>query len=607
ATITDITQSMILQEKQNQPNDGRLGRTEGVWEAYGIESYRYKASFSISNATKGGLFKIQFDPNLDFRRYVYEIPELKDAEGKVLAKPYFNYETNLLTYQFTNNIDSNAVNASLEIIGIIPDKYYATQTNTTTGYDFRIVVDPDKATETSNPTVTKPNLQTTQTNDKVLPVNIKTDYYTYDSSGGGGPLSSEYIYDIYKDKNGDTYLKAMTYYNPTGLSSGKRTLRFDWLSMNKPEPGLNNYVANGLPAFGFQELEVYKVTDTPANKQRLMPLSYGIRPDQDPRNYNLVYKNTNVDPQKGFRDQVGDHRITYDPSLLKDTERLLAYGHEKHPLEIDVPRVGNNDGYVIIQTFKVTDEQRFKNLWSAYYFSQGSRHTGSYQKGNANIAIGSETGQEIPKFYTEKVKLFNKTYQPGKFKIEKLDEANRTKKLQGATFSLTDEDGHVIYRSSDADGIVDFTDIEPGTYTLEETEAPKGYTKSTKKWSVTVYDTGNVLIREIGITGTGSVVEGADIKLDVTNKPVGDNFQVYKKNGKGEALQGAEFTIYAKDEKTVIAKGTSDENGIVDFKFADGKSLEEDKQYILKETKQPQGYKSIDKKWVLEVVVTTNE
>ena len=394
----------------------------------------------------------------------------------------------------------------------------------------------------------------------------------------------------------------MTYYNPTGLSSGKRTLRFDWLSMDKPKPGLENYKANGLPAFGFQELEIYKVTDTPANKERLMPLSYGIRPDQDPRNYNLVYKNTNVNPKQGFRDQVGDHRITYDPSLLKDTEGLLDYGHNKHPLEIDVPRVNSNEGYVIVQTFKVTDEQRFKNLWSAYYFSQGSRHTGSYQKGNSNLAIGSETGQEIPKFYTEKVKLFNKTYKPGQFKIEKLNEADRTKKLQGATFSLTNEsDGHVIYRSSDSDGIVDFTDIEPGEYTLEESEAPNGYTRSTKKWCVTVYDTGNVLIREIGITGTGSVVEGTTIKLPVTNKPVGEKFQVYKKNGNGQALQGAEFTIYSKDEETVVATGISNANGIVDFKFADGKSLEEGQKYILKETKQPQGYKPIDKKWVLEV------
>ncbi|MDU3805250.1 MAG: SpaA isopeptide-forming pilin-related protein, partial [Finegoldia magna] len=601
ATITGITQSMILQEKQTQPNDGRLGWQEGIWEAYFIESYRYRADFTIANASKGGLFKIQFDPNLDFKRYVYEIPELKDAEGNVLAKPYFNYETNLLTYQFTNNIGSNSVNAHLEIIGIIPDKYYATQTNKNPGYNFRIVVDPDSTTGSSNPTVEHPNKSTTISHEKVLPVNIKTDYYAYDSRGGDGPLTSEYIYDIYTDEKGDTYLKAMSYYNPTGLTSGKRTLRYDWISMNKPVSDLSTYRANGYPAFGFQELEVYKVTDTPDNKQRLMPLSYGIRPDQDPRNYDLVYSKNDVNPQQGFRDQVGDYRITYDPSKLKSTELLTKDGHNNHPLEIDLPRVEKNEGYVVIQTFKVTDEQRYKNLWTGYYLSNGSRQTGSYQKGNANHAIGSETGQEIPKFYTEKVKLFNKTYKPGQFKIEKLNEANRNEKLQGATFSLTDADGHVIYRSSDADGIVDFTDIEPGTYTLEETRAPEGYSKSTRKWRVTVYDTGNVLIRETGIVGTGSTLEGTTIKLPVTNKPVGEKFRVYKKNGNGQALQGAEFTIYEKDEKTVIATGKSNENGIVDFKFAYGKSLEDNKQYILKETKQPQGYKPIDKKWVLEV------
>ncbi|MDU5223201.1 MAG: SpaA isopeptide-forming pilin-related protein [Finegoldia magna] len=601
ATITGIEQSMILQEKQTQPNDGRLGWQEGIWEAYFIESYRYRADFTIANATKGGLFKIQFDPNLDFRRYVYEIPELKDVNGRVLATPYFNYETNLLTYQFTDNIDSSGVNAHIEIIGIIPDKYYATQTNKDPGYNFRIVVDPDDKTGSSNPQVEHPNISTTISHDKVLPVNIKTDYYAYDSSGGGGPLTSEYIYDIYTDEKGDTYLKAMSYYNPTGLSSGKRTLRYDWISMNRPVSDLNTYRANGYPAFGFQELEVYKVTDNPANKQRLMPLSYGIRPDQDPRNYDLVYSKNNVDPQQGFRDQVGDYRITYDPSKLKSTELLTKDGHNNHPLEIDVPSVGTNEGYVVIQTFKVTDKQRYKNLWTGYYFSQGSRQTGSYQKGNANHAIGSETGQEIPKFYTERVKLFNKTYNSGQFKIIKLNEADKTKKLQGATFSLTDAEGNVIYRSSDADGIVDFKDLEPGEYTLEETRAPEGFAKSNRRWNVTVYDTGNVLIREIGITGSGSVQEGSTLQIPVTNKPVGEKFQVYKKNGKGEALQGAEFTIYEKDEKTVVATGTSDANGIVDFKFADGKSLEDNKQYILKETKQPQGYKPIDKKWVLEV------
>lgn len=186
------------------------------------------------------------------------------------------------------------------------------------------------------------------------------------------------------------------------------------------------------------------------------------------------------------------------------------------------------------------------------------------------------------------------------FTVLKFDSEDPSKKLAGAKFTLQSPN-ETIELVTDANGRANFSNVSPGTYTLEESEAPEGYTKSNRKWRVTVYDTGNVLIRETGITGTGSVVEGATIKLPVTNKPVGEKFRVYKKNGNGQALQGAEFTIYEKDEKTVIATGTSDANGIVDFKFADGKSLEEGKQYILKETKAPQGYKPIDKKWVLEV------
>ncbi len=231
--VTVVNQAMILQEKQTQPDDGRLGWQEGIWEAYGIESYRYTGSYSIANAKKGGKFKIQFDRNLDFKRYVYKIPDLVDGNGKLLAKPYFNYDTNLLTYVFET--DATNVSAKIEIVGIIPDKYYATQTNKDTGYNFKIVVDPDSLDASSS--------------NKTLNVNIKTDYYTYDSQGGGGPLTSEYITDIYTDDNGDLYLKAVSYYNPTNMGSGPRKIRLDWMSMKKPKPGLANYIADGYPAF----------------------------------------------------------------------------------------------------------------------------------------------------------------------------------------------------------------------------------------------------------------------------------------------------------------------------------------------------------------------
>ncbi len=573
--VTVVSQNMKLQEKQSQPDDGRIGWQEGIWEAYGIESYRYNGTYTIGNVVKGGRFKIQFDRNLDFKRYVYEIPDLKDGEGNLLAKPYFNYDTNLLTYVFVK--DASNVSASLEIIGIIPDKYYATQTNKTSGYDFKIVVDPD------NPKA-----------DNTLNFNVKTDYYTYDSQGGGGPLTSEYITDIYKGDDGEIYMKAVSYYNPTNLSSGPRTVRLDWLSMRKPRPGLEYYRADGYPAFGFDDLKVYKVFGDQNRKQNLMPLSYGIRPEKDTFDYIRVYSKSNVNPDQGFSESGGDVRVTYNPAYLKSTEGLLDYGHNKHPLEIDLPRVSGNEGYVIVQTFKVTDEQRFKDLWSGYYLSNGSRHTGSYQKGNYNWAKGSETGQEIPKFYSQRIKLINRKYQPGSFKIKKTNEADNTA-LPGAIFELKDQEGKTINRYSGSDGIVEFNDLEPGAYTLQEAQAPDGFIKSNRRWQVVVYDTGNVVINEVG--GSGTSFTGKDIILiPVSNKPSGGDFKVYKKDSTGKALPGAKFKITKhKDTSFTPKEVTSNENGVVEFKnLTDG-------TYIIEESEAPDGYKKLDKKWVLVI------
>ncbi|OXZ26166.1 SpaA isopeptide-forming pilin-related protein [Finegoldia magna] len=581
--VTVVSQSMKLQEKQTQPDDGRTGWQEGIWEAYGIESYRYSGSYTIGNVVKGGRFKIQFDPNLDFKRYVYEIPDLKDGDGNLLAKPYFNYDTNLLTYVFVK--DATDVSASLEIIGIIPDKYYATKTDKTNGYDFKVTVDPDDPKAA--------------TSNKTLNFNVKTDYYGYDSQGGGGPLTSEYITDIYKGDDGEIYMKAVSYYNPTNLSSGQRTVRLDWLSMRKPRPGLEYYKADGYPAFGFDDLKVYKVYGDQNRKQNLMPLSYGIRPEQNTSDYIRVYSKSNVDPQKGFSESGGDVRVTYKPEYLKSYEGLLDHGHNKHPLEIDLPRVSGNEGYVIVQTFKVTDEQRFKDLWSGYYLSNGSRHTGSYQKGNYNWAIGSETGKEIPKFYSQRIKLINKKYQPGSFKIKKTNEADNTN-LPGAVFELKDQAGKTINRYSGSDGLVEFNALEPGIYTLQEAQAPENFVKSNRRWQVVVYDTGNVIINEVG--GNGTSFTGKDtIIIPVSNKPTGGNFKVYKKDSAGKALPGAKFTIKGQDGNTINKEVTSNKNGIVEFEgLTQG-------TYIIEETEAPDGYRKLDKKWVLVIDAKGNK
>ncbi|MFR4764041.1 MAG: collagen binding domain-containing protein, partial [Anaerococcus obesiensis] len=109
-----------------------------------------------------------------------------------------------------------------------------------------------------------------------------------------------------------------------------------------------------------------------------------------------------------------------------------------------------------------------------YYMSDGNRQTASYQKGNYNSAAASQSGKEIPKTYVQIVKLPNFPYTAGKFKIKKTDQSTG-KDLRGAVFTLTSKNGNTINRSTDNEGIVNFTELAPGTYTLIESKAPEGY------------------------------------------------------------------------------------------------------------------------------------
>lgn len=50
--------------------------------------------------------------------------------------------------------------------------------------------------------------------------------------------------------------------------------------------------------------------------------------------------------------------------------------------------------------------------------------------------------------------------------------------LAGATFALEREGQQIATATSDADGLVTFTDVEYGTYTIREERAPRGYALS---------------------------------------------------------------------------------------------------------------------------------
>ena len=579
ATVTNVNQR--LEYLENEPGD--IGVKTGVWEAYKFESLKYHADITLSNSAPGTRFEIQFDRNLDFTQYFSEFPKIV-IDGEEVADPYFDYNTNLLTYVFNDKSKGGPATASINLRGIIPDKYYATESKT---YPFTIKVAPGVTNVGGNPVLTE---------------KINADYGPYDS---GTSNSNQFYYfrDVYQKEDGQWYVTVMAYLNPMGFPYGSKTTQFNWITTDFQS---NNQIARWSgkgydPLYKLEDVKVYG-TDFAAYredgvwKNPYMPKSFGVRPEQDPNIYQLL-AHQRINPDEKLYIRENDITINYEPKQIKTSERI----DKNHPLKVTTPSPRNKGGYIIEQTYKITDIDQFNKKWRAFHMTDGNLESAFASKANVNTAIGDQAGGEIPKYYKEVIGLINNKYKPGSFKLTKYDEANQGKKLQNATFALTDENGKTIYRTSNTNGEVDFTNIAPGRYTLEETKAPEGYRLTNKKWQVTVLSDGSVRIRETSITGESKLYTNAVVPIDiqVPNKPVGQKFRVYKKDGNGQPLQGAKFKISDPDntDSNFPIYATSDQNGIVEFNG----TPQENKNYVLEEVEPPTGYNPLNKKWVLRV------
>ena len=575
ATVTNVNQR--LEYLENEPGD--IGVKTGVWEAYKFESLKYHADITLSNSAPGTRFEIQFDRNLDFTQYFSEFPKIV-IDGVEVADPYFDYNTNLLTYVFNDKSKGGQATASINLRGIIPNKYYATESKT---YPFTIKVAPGVAGVGGNP---------------VLHKDVVADYGPYDS---GTSNSNQFYYfrDVYQKEDGQWYVTVMAYLNPMGFPYGSKTTQFNWITTDfQSDNQIARWSGKGYkPLYTLQDVKVYG-TDFAAYredgvwKNPYMPKSFGVRPEQAPNIYQLL-AHQRINPDEKLYIRENDITINYDPDQIKTSGRI----DKNHPLKVTTPSPRDKGGYIIEQTYKITDIDQFNKKWRAFHMTDGNLESAFASKANVNTAIGDQAGGEIPKYYKEVIGLINNKYKPGSFKLTKYDEANQGKKLPNATFALTDENGKTIYRTSNTNGEVDFTNIAPGRYSLEETKAPEGYRLTNKKWQVTVLSDGSVRIRETSITGESKLYTGNEINIPVANKPVGQKFRVYKKDGKGQPLPGAKFKITDPKDSSFSAEATSKPNGIVEFDA----TLEEGKNYILEEVTPPTGYNPLNKKWVLRV------
>ncbi len=594
--VTKVFQHMRIKE-----GEGAIGVRPNVWEAYRYESLDYHADIELSNTTAGTRFVIQFDPNLDFTQYVKEIPSIKNENGVVIADPYMDFQTNRLTYVFNKNGTSGVFTGSIDIVGIIPNKYFAQNDGV---YEFTTVVAPGTTGVQRIPgTESKPGGGQTET------ISVRADYEQYDQ-GHGSPVSQSYYFgDVYR-KGDDRYVDVIAYYNPMGdYSGGSYTLGFSWASTEYGgNANIVNWYAKGYePAFKLNSVKIYRtlpnmtVVEDPRgstfNKKinRNMPLSFGVRPEQDPYTYQEVYNRT-INPNSVVRDSSHGFTLNYDPSKIQMNRAQIK---ATKPLTIKMPNISpQKEGYVIKQTFKITDENAWKNLWRVFYMGNGTRlESGFANKARAGEALGDQTGQEIPTYTVQKAKLINKKYVPGNFNVRKVSRLDRNKNLAGAIFELTDAKGKVYRRQSGDDGILSFNNIAPGNYELKEVKAPEGYTSSGTTWQVSVDLNGKVTIIELGVGGADRPIVGNGITLEVTNNPVGKKFRVYKKDNEGKPLAGAKFKIMPYGTTPgKVQEATSNTSGVVEFResLADG-------TYVLEETAAPNGYNKLDQKWVVVV------
>lgn len=581
--VTSVNQWLDYNEGQGYSR----GERPNVWEAYRYESLKYHADITLSQSNKGDRFEIQFDPNLDFTQYFAGFPKIRKG-GKDIADPYFDYNTNLLTYVFNENTDGGKTTATIDLIGMIPSKYYAKNTGT---YPFTITVQPKQ----------------TGIAGQKLDKNINAFFDAHDS-GNNEPVQNYYFREIYEE-NGEYYVDVISYYNVIGDRNpykkvSPKTLNYNWITTNFQGGNIADWVGEGTKPR--QVLDRVKIYRTEANVRVIndgplttlvndyMPQSMGFRAEQEPNIYRPVF-NASVDPNKNATISQNGITLVYDKDQINPSGKLID--NKNQPLKLKMPSINNGEGYVIEQRFKIPDIDAFNKKWRAYVMNNGNLKSAFASGANKSFAKGDQTGGETPKYYKEEVGLINKKYTPGQFKIIKSNQSDNSK-LAGATFELTDANNNAIYRTSDKNGELSFTNLAPGSYTLKETKAPKDFVKSEKGWSVTVYSDGSVRITQIGILGSDESYFGNNeniIIMPVSNKPSGADFRVYKKDSDGKPLQGAKFVIKNKEGTEVIKSGESNTNGVVEFKdLTQG-------TYIIEESEAPKGYNKLDKKWVLVI------
>ena len=190
----------------------------------------------------------------------------------------------------------------------------------------------------------------------------------------------------------------------------------------------------------------------------------------------------------------------------------------------------------------------------------------------------SENGKTIEITHTNKI-------IKGKVAVKKTDSEIADLNLEGAEFTIYDNNKNTVATiTTNKDGYAESEPLNYGTYTMQETKAPKGYLLSNKVWDINITEDGKVY------------------SYDITNDVIKGKLQIVKVDSENEEkpVEGAGFDVIAVNvngikEGTVVDHVVTDKDGFAytkDLRYGD---------YKFHETDTPKGYWKSDKDYSFSI------
>ena len=257
--------------------------------------------------------------------------------------------------------------------------------------------------------------------------------------------------------------------------------------------------------------------------------------------------------------------VTDQTNLTLETSKVTITkidADTEEPLAGAIFVVKDSNGTTVATWTSTTSSHVIKNLPNGTYTLQETKAPSGYVLNDKVVEFTiSDTNRNISIRFRNKELERNAT-------IIKIDSVTK-EPVAGATLVVKDSEGNVVEEFVTTIEPHKLTDLEDGTYTVEETKAPAGYEKTDEIYEFTV----DKVHRDVTVTIENTAIERLVniLKVDAAT---------------GNPLAGA--TLVVKDsEGNVIEEFVTTEEPHTITGLKDG-------EYTVEETKAPEGYKKSD-------------